>query len=77
MRVQAFALATLCALDMVVMSSSARALSQDEIVAKLEQAGYTQIRQIPTGKIKSFRAVKNGKDVSIIIDTTGHIKELQ
>ncbi len=58
-------------------SPSARALTQDEIVAKLEQAGYSQIRQVPAGKIKSFKAVKDGKEVSIIVDSSGHIKELQ
>jgi hypothetical protein len=68
-----FPLAIFCA----IAASPALALSQDEIVARLEQAGYSQIRQVPAGKIQSFKAVKNGKDVSIIVDTTGHIKELQ
>ena len=60
-----------------MLSSSAHALTQEEIVAKLEQAGYSQIREIPAGKIRSFKAVKNGKDVSIIVDSSGHVKELQ
>ena len=77
MRVRAFALAVLCYLELVLVSSSARALTTDEIVAKLESAGYSQIRQIPAGKIKSFKAVRNGKEVSIIVDSGGHIKELQ
>jgi hypothetical protein len=77
MRVRIFLLAILCSLEMLAVSSSARALSQDEIVAKLESAGYSQIRQIPTGKIKSFKAVRNGKEVSIVVDSSGHIKELQ
>jgi hypothetical protein len=47
------------------------------MVTKLESAGYSQIRPVPAGKIRSFKAVKNGKDVSIIVDSGGHIKELQ
>jgi hypothetical protein len=77
MRVQALSLAFLSLLEMAMLSSSARALTREEIVAKLESAGYSQIRQVPTGKIKSFKAVRNGKEVSIIVDSSGHIKELQ
>jgi hypothetical protein len=77
MRVRKCVPAILCLLGTAAVVSSAHALTQDEILAKLESAGYSQIRQIPTGKIKSFRAVKNGKEVSIIVDSTGHIKELQ
>jgi hypothetical protein len=77
MRVQALSLAILSLLEMAMVSSSARALTGEEIVAKLESAGYSQIRQVPAGKIKSFKAVRNGKEVSIIVDSSGHIKELQ
>jgi hypothetical protein len=70
-------LAILLLLELLMVSPSANALTQDEIVARLESAGYLQIRQIPAGKIKSFKAVKNGKEVSIIVDSIGHIKELQ
>jgi len=72
-----FSLALLSFLGTVGVFSSARALTQDEIVAKLEAAGYSQIREMPAGKIKSFKAVKNGRETSIMIDSTGHIKELQ
>lgn len=77
MLVRAFSLVVLCSLQMVGPSSSAYALTLDEIVAKLQSAGYSQIREAPSGKIRSFRAVKNGKEVSIIVDSAGHIKELQ
>ena len=77
MQVRTCLLAMLCPLGMAAVFSPAHALTQGEIVAKLESAGYSQIRQIPTGKIISFKAVKNGKEVSIIVDSTGHIKELQ
>jgi hypothetical protein len=77
MLTRAVSLAVLCSLVIVGVFSSAHALTQDEIVAKLESAGYSQIRVIPSGKIKSFKAVKNGKDVSLIVDSSGHIKEVQ
>lgn len=77
MVMRAFALVSLCSLGMVGAFSSARALTQDEIVAKLQSAGYSQIQRIRSGKIASFKAVRNGKEVSIIVDSTGHVKELQ
>jgi hypothetical protein len=70
-------LAALCSLALVGLSSPARALTENEIVAKLESAGYSQIRALPAGKIKSFKAVKDGRDVSVIVDSTGHIREVQ
>jgi hypothetical protein len=69
--------AVLIVLGIVGIVSSARALTLDEIISKLEVAGYSQIREMPSGKIKSFKAVKNGREVSIVVDSIGHIKELQ
>jgi hypothetical protein len=77
MLVRALSLVTTCCLQMVGSPSPARALTLAEIVARLETAGYSQIRQLPSGKIKTFKAVKDGKEASIMIDSTGHIKELQ
>jgi hypothetical protein len=77
MSARAITRAVLCSLAIVGVFSSAHALTPNEIVAKLEAAGYSQIRAIPAGKIQSFKAVKNGKDVSLIVDSSGHIKELQ
>ena len=77
MLVRTLSLLTLCSLQIAVSLSSAHALTPNEIVARLEAAGYSQIREVPSGKIKSFKAVKNGKEASIIVDSTGHIKELQ
>ena len=76
MRMQAFSSTVLCFLTVVSVFSSAQALTQDEILARLESAGYSQIRQAPSGKIKSFKAVKNGQEVSVIVDSTGHIQEV-
>jgi hypothetical protein len=74
---RAFSLTILNSLGVVATFSSVRALTLDEIVAKLETSGYSQIREIPSGKIKTFKAVKNGKETSVMVDATGHIKELQ
>lgn len=60
----------------VCACSTARALTQEEIKTKIEAAGYSQVREMPSGKIRTFKAVKNGKERSIIVDSNGHIKEL-
>lgn len=57
--------------------SPSLALTQDEIRARLESAGYSQIREIPSGKIKTYKAVKDGKERSLIVASTGHIREVQ
>ena len=31
---------------------------------------------MPSGKIRTFKAVKDGKERSIIVDSNGHIKEM-
>jgi len=45
--------------------------------AKLKSAGYSQIREVPSGKIKTLKAVKDGQERSIIVDSSGHFKEFQ
>ena len=57
--------------------ASAYALTSDEIKAKLAAAGYSQIRELPSGKIKTFLAVKDGRERSIVVDSNGHINEFQ
>jgi hypothetical protein len=57
--------------------SPANALTQEELIAKLESAGYSQIRENGSGKIRTYRAVKRGKEVSVIMDSFGQIRELQ
>jgi len=37
-------------------ATTAHALTSEEIKAKLEAAGYSQVRAMPGGKIKSFKA---------------------
>ena len=41
-------------------SSPVLALTQGEIEAKLRAAGYSQIQEVPSGKIKTYRAIKEG-----------------
>jgi hypothetical protein len=55
----------------------AQALTSDEIKTRLEAAGYSQVREVGSGKIKTFRAVKDGRERSIIVDSSGHINEPQ
>jgi hypothetical protein len=69
--------AVLCSLVLGCASTPANALTQGELLTKLEAAGYSQIRENGSGKIKTFKAVKNGKEVTVIVDSRGQIKELQ
>jgi hypothetical protein len=62
---------------MLLACSAAHALTQEEIRTRIEAAGYSQIREMPSGKIRTFKAVKDGKERSIIVDSNGHIQELQ
>ena len=57
--------------DSGLRRTPAKALTHDELLAKLEAAGYSQVRENGSGKIKTFKAVKNGKDVSVIVDSFG------
>ena len=36
------------------VATAAHGLTLDEIKARLEAAGYSQIREVPSGKIKTF-----------------------
>jgi hypothetical protein len=69
--------AVLCALSLACAVTAANALTQEDLLAKLEAAGYSQVRENGSGKIKTFKAVKNGKEVSVIVDSFGRIKKLQ
>jgi hypothetical protein len=69
--------AVLCSLILACAVTDANALTQEELLAKLEAAGYSQVRENGSGKIKTFKAVKNGKDVLVIVDSFGQIKKLQ
>ncbi len=78
MSARACSLAVLCSLVMIGVVSPAHALTQQELVAKLEAAGYSQIRDIKsTAEGTAVKATKNGKDVSLVVDSSGQVKERQ
>ncbi|MBB4394730.1 hypothetical protein [Bradyrhizobium sp. ERR14] len=56
--------------------SSARALTQEEVVARIQAAGYTLASDIKsTAEGTTAKAVKDGKDVRLVVDSAGQIKE--
>lgn len=56
--------------------SSAYALTQEEFVAKLQAAGYSQVSDIKsTAEGTTAKALKNGKEVRLVMDSSGQIKE--
>jgi hypothetical protein len=69
--------AVLCSLFLAWAFTPANALTREELLARLEAAGYSQIRENGSGKITTFKAVKNGKEVSVVVDSRGRIMELQ
>ncbi|MFG3593067.1 PepSY domain-containing protein [Bradyrhizobium sp. RDI18] len=68
--------AVLCSLVMVGALSPAHALTEQELIAKLEAAGYSQIRDIKsTAEGTAVKAMKDGKEVSLVVDSSGKIQE--
>jgi len=56
--------------------SPARALTQDELVAKIQAAGYSQVTDVKsTAEGITAKAVKDGKPVTLVVDSSGQIKE--
>ena len=69
---------TLACCLMIAFFTPAHALTQEELVAKLQSAGYSQVRDIKSSAEGiAAKATKNGKEVSIVVDSTGQIKERQ
>jgi len=70
--------AALCCLIAALTFSPAHSLTQEELMAKLQSAGYSQIRDIKsTAEGTSVNASKDGKDVSLVVDSSGQVKERQ
>jgi tRNA G26 N,N-dimethylase Trm1 len=68
--------AILCCLMTVGTFSSAHALTQEELVAQLKSAGYSQVRDIKSSaEGTSVKATKDGKEVSLVVDSSGQIQE--
>ncbi|MGY4197977.1 hypothetical protein [Bradyrhizobium sp. USDA 4520] len=54
----------------------AHALTQGELVAKLRAAGYAEISEVKsTAEGTTAKAMKNGKPVRLVIDSSGQVKE--
>jgi hypothetical protein len=68
--------AMVCVLGIIPVASPAFGLTTDELVAKLKSAGYSQIREIRSGRITTYRAVGSGKEVSLVVDSFGKFMEL-
>ena len=50
--------------------SSAHALTQEELVARIQAAGYAQVSDIKsTAEGITAKAVKNGKAVTLVVDS--------
>ena len=55
--------------------SAANALTQDELIAKARAAGYSQVSEIKsTAEGTTAKAMKNGKEVRLVIDSSGQIR---
>jgi hypothetical protein len=75
MRTRNISRTTLC-LALLVAVAPAHALTQQELVAKLEAAGYTRISDIKSTAEGTFaKAIKNGKEVRVVVDSSGQIEE--
>jgi hypothetical protein len=56
------------------IAGPAYGLTSQEVVAKLEAAGYSQICKMKSGKIITYKAVRAGKEVSLVVDSFGKSK---
>ncbi|SIO41751.1 Peptidase propeptide and YPEB domain-containing protein [Bradyrhizobium erythrophlei] len=66
----------LCCLLMFGVFSPANALTEQELRAKLESAGYSQIRDIKSAaEGTAVKAMKDGKEISLVVDSSGQVKE--
>ena len=68
--------AVVCVLTVFSVILPAYGLTNQEVVARLEASGYSQIREMKSGKIITYKAVRAGKEVSLVIDSFGKFKEL-
>ena len=56
--------------------SPAHALTQEELVTRIQAAGYSQVSDIKsTAEGTTVKAMKNGKEVRLVVDSSGQIKE--
>lgn len=64
------------ALLLALAASPAHALTQEELIAKIQAAGYSQVQDVKsTAEAITAQAVKEGKPVKLVVDSSGQIKE--
>ncbi|WGD56426.1 PepSY domain-containing protein [Bradyrhizobium sp. CB1650] len=58
--------------------SPAQALTKEELAAKLQAAGYSEVSDVKsTAEGMVVQAVKDGKRVRLVVDSSGQIKPQQ
>jgi hypothetical protein len=63
-------------LAIAAILSPAHSLTQEELVARLQAAGYSQVNDVKsTAEGITAKAMKNGKEVRLVVDSSGQIKE--
>ena len=56
--------------------TSQTSVREQELIRKLEEAGYTQVRDIKsTAEGIAVKATKDGKEVSLVADSSGKFRE--
>ncbi|HLZ06900.1 MAG TPA: hypothetical protein VKR55_32730 [Bradyrhizobium sp.] len=56
--------------------SPVHALTQEQLISKLQAAGYSEVGDIKsTAEGTAVKALKNGKKVRLVVDSSGQIKE--
>jgi hypothetical protein len=51
-------------------------VAEQELIRKLEEAGYTQVRDVKsTAEGIVAKAMKDGKEVSLVVDSSGKFRE--
>jgi hypothetical protein len=62
--------------DQSTTGSTQTSVADQELIRKLEEAGYTQVRDIKsTAEGISVKATKDGKEVSLVADSSGKFRE--
>jgi hypothetical protein len=57
-------------------ASSPMTPTEQKAFERLEELGYTDIRNVRSGpEGTSAKAIKDGKQVSVVVDSSGHVKE--
>ena len=76
MRTRTMIFRTTILLAAAMALSPAHGLTKEELVAKLQAAGYSQVSDIKSSAEGiTAKAMKDGKDVRLVVDSSGQIKE--